>query len=1079
MSRLSMATPCPAPTLTGSRARRLSTLSTTSTNLGDDTCTLDLDYTRAAQSELRKAPPRRKSTFQRKADRHVGITIFEDVVEDQELLVEQPRIVAKSTLLSKPAQRRQHLALVKGQEWMGAQPLDETGQARRRISIMPSASAREEVREEQAAPPPKDMKEGLKKNPRRRTIFVPTEDTTIMTIHPGANTTNRLNDTFHLSNSGTSIVPQAESAAPVHMQPPQRARSSMAVLPDIFSPLAVTTQPPSPLHTSTTEPLKPARKPRMSLAVAPKRLPLQHLANKQGSVPGLDIAGHNGGKENVPPGMTKLAVVEEKPSKPVPAIPAKTSPGRSKLFEPTAASQARRNVVPRKVVPLPKPQCVPGAVRSAPAPVASVTARSTLRKTAASLQPRVRRVVPASRHNSSLAISSPSSGSDKEGRRTKCTSPTMVRSKGPSRVVHYAVLTEDIAQPQLYEDSWLSHQEVALTELINGLFYQAAAGLETWQAPQRSLRERMIAIYHQPDVSRIHQRLQASLQHGALSRARSSASMPSPSHDIGLRRRFLNLWLNTYDEEALRAAAEVVIGRQVPRTSGSLPMHASENIIDPSKGRRALIGFLETFLIKVEDVDVNEWGQSDTDEDRRWGKMILRSLMMVWLLDQCKAQALLPGCLFNRKAVHKSSTTVLHALTSMFIPSVGDITRTLRHLDFEVIQSQDPLDEVVYKIENLAVDLRDGIFLTRLVEVLLFHSRQQQDTIDQAATVTISLPDTTLLESALSAADGTQAPKVLSQHLKMPCLGNAQKLHNVQIALSALTDHSDLARNVLQDVTAEDVVHGHREKTLSLLWALVSHHGLAQLVDWEELTRDITRAGGRLPDFKAFADNPRESLLEAWAVAHAKRKGAEVRNLTTSFADAQAYAAILDNFSSFLPTPTANSLSAPKPNGASSRTTLETKLRSLGCSQAFTKQLASIHATIPSRETTISNLVFLASRLLPLARRCSAAELIQRAYRRVLGRRRAHQRVLLMRVAHACAAVAQAHNRIVDAAITLQRAWRAVVDSRIARLNSDVVEFQILAKGWAARRRVRRGAAVSGAGFSGAVGQSSRIMGGW
>ncbi|KAF2767867.1 hypothetical protein EJ03DRAFT_314925 [Teratosphaeria nubilosa] len=1049
MSRLSMATPCPAPT--GSRARRLSTMSTTSTNFGDDTCTSGFEYTRAAE-ELRKAPPRRKSTFQPKADRNASITIFEDVVEDQELLVEQPRTLAKSTLLSKPAQRRQHLTLVKGQEWMGAQPLGEMGQARRRNSTMPSGSTREEVQEEQTAPQ-NDMKEGLKKNPRRRTIFVPTEDTTIMTIHPGANTTNRLNDTFYLSNTGPPMIPQAEPAVPKHLKPAQKPRTSMA--------------------------------PIMSLAIAPKRVPLQHLANKQESVPGMDIAGQSGGKENVPPGVTKLAVGEQKPSKPVmvPVVPSKVSPGHSRLFEPTAASQARQNLVPRKAVPFSKPQCVPGAVRAAPAPGASVTARSPPRKTAASLQPDVRRLMPASHRDISLANSSPGSSSERESRRTKRPSPSgrkMVRSNGLSRIAQYAVLSEDIAQPQLYEDSWISHQEVALTELVNGVFSQAAAAPEAWQAPRRSLRESMLAIYHQPNVSKLYQRLQASLQHGALSRAGSSLAMPSPSHDIGLRRRFLNLWLNTYDEEALRAAAEVVVGRQVPRTSSSLPMHASESVVDPLRGRRALIGFLETFLIKVEDVDANEWGQSDAGEDRRWRKMILRSLMMVWLLDQCKAQALLPGCLFNRKAVHKSSTTVLHALTSMFIPSVGDITRTLRHLDFEALHCQDPLDEVVYKIENLAVDLRDGIFLTRLVEVLLFQSRRQQhDTIDRDATVTIPLSDMTLLESALYATDGTQAPKILSRHLKMPCLGNAQKLYNVQIALSALASHSDLARNALHNITAEDIVHGHREKTLSLLWALVSHHGLAQLVDWDELTRDITRAGGRLPDFKAFAENPRESLLEAWAVAHAKRMGTEIRNLTTSFADGQAYAAILDDSSAFLPPTTANSLSAPKPNGASNQILLETKLRSLCCSQAFTKQLTSTHAAIPSRQTTISNIVLLASRLLPLARRCSAAQLIQRAYRQVLSRRRAHQRIVLMRVAHACATVVKAQNSIVDAAITLQRAWRAVVDARIARLNSDAVEFQRLAKGWAARMRVRRGPALSRVGFSGVVGQSSRIMGGW
>jgi abnormal spindle-like microcephaly-associated protein len=964
----------------------------------------------------------------------VGITIFEDVVEDQELVVDHARPLAGSTLLAKPAQKRQTLGIRKGEEWMGVQPLGEIGQARRSTSVMPAVPAIDTAMREEPVPAPKEVKGAMKKDPRRRTIFVPSDDTTILTIHPGANTTDRLNDTFHIS------------AAAI---------------------------PPPSTEPEIADQVRHVRKARMSLAVAPKRVPLQHMATKQANVPAVDMPGQNGGKENVPPAMAqpKPKLPTEKPSKPVPVqpVPIENASVRSRLFEPTAASQARQSVVSRKAVPLPKTQPKPAAApssrpsRRSPLPHSPPAANAVQIRRPAQFSPGA--TARRTESKTSGAAQSRKEPATTSLRRTTPPKRTIVRQTGPSRVSHYPVLTEDVAQPQLYEESWLNHQEIALTELINSIFAGASSQQAEWQSPLRSLRERLLDIYHRPSVTNLHQRLQASLQYGALSRSKSSLSAPDPKHDLGLRRRFLNLWLNTYDEDALRAAAEVVVGRQVPRKACSLPssLEAGESVLDPSKGRRSLIAFLETFLVSVEDVDsMSNHEPDDHAASRRWRKMVLRSLMLVWLLDQAKTKGLIDGCLFHRNSSLKCSTAVLHSLSSMLMPSTGDITRALRHYEYEVSHVQDPLNEVVYSIENIAVDLRDGIFLTRLVEVLLFKSqRPASDSSDQDATVTISLPDLTVLESALYAVDGSSAPRILSQHLKMPCPGRAQKLHNVQVALSALAAHGNLAENALTGITADDIVDGHREKTLSLLWALVSHHGLAQLVDWDELTSDIRRTGGYLPDFQAFAQNPRESLLRSWAAAYASLAGIQIHNLTTSFSDPRVWEAVLDGFSDFLPTSTKSENQSKclfRSEAASSTKALERKLRALGCSNAFTAQLTKSTTTIPSQQTTISNLVFLASRLLPLSRRQTAAEKIQRAYRRRLSRMRISQRIAMMRIAHACATVVQTRNRIVDAAVVLQRAWRKVVDARISRLNKDVSGFQVMAKGWLVRRKVRKAA---------------------
>lgn len=140
MSPMSIATPCPAPHAFSSLPvpapnRRLSTASSQ-----DETA--EIDYTRAVQVEFKNAKPRRKSTFQRRDRKEAAITIFEDVMEDQELVVENKRELGGSTLLGRPAQRIPGRAIQRRQDvdLNANQVSHATEQARRRPSIMPAAT---------------------------------------------------------------------------------------------------------------------------------------------------------------------------------------------------------------------------------------------------------------------------------------------------------------------------------------------------------------------------------------------------------------------------------------------------------------------------------------------------------------------------------------------------------------------------------------------------------------------------------------------------------------------------------------------------------------------------------------------------------------------------------------------------------------------------------------------------------------------------------------------------------------------------------------------------------------------------
>ena len=159
-----------------------------------------------------------------------------------------------------------------------------------------------------------------------------------------------------------------------------------------------------------------------------------------------------------------------------------------------------------------------------------------------------------------------------------------------------------------------------------------------------------------------------------------------------------------------------------------------------------------------------------------------------------------------------------------------------------VEHKQHPLEDYDYRVANLAVDLRDGVRITRFVELLLYPSASYQLTRDSRddTNMTLNMPTGEVL-SMLDIDSPTQATRYpLSQHLKFPCEGRAVKLFNVQIALTALQQVQSM-RGIVDGISAEDIVAGFREKTVALLWALNGKWGLGVLIDWKDLQSEIAR----------------------------------------------------------------------------------------------------------------------------------------------------------------------------------------------------------------------------------------------
>lgn len=871
---------------------------------------------------------------------------------------------------------------------------------RKRVStILAERLAEEPTAEDNAKA--KSEANALKREPRRRTIYIP-DDTTIMTIHPG----------------GSLFGGKRRE------RPPISPRTGL----DLVT-LSEDEEPRSALH-------KPEKRTgsRRSLAVAPKRAPLQQSTRVVSNVSfAEDVVGVGGGKENLPPGKVAAYQMKAKRRSIVPDGLARSNSHGRMSVAPTIPEDRAVGVLEEKNSNQQRPKT---EKRMRSESLKNINDRSPkIRKPPATVSVEPDRPVFLSKESYRPSTHP----KDQLARERKDLNVPLVMRKAKERVSQFPVLTEDLANPELYEEQWLDYQEVALTQLLNCIFEPPPKPVDD-DGGYASLRKKMLGIYSDPAFPLLHKRLQASLLYGALSIPKEHVENALKlKEDLGLRQKFAKLWIDTYDLTALRAASEAISGRAMPCANAPRQSSSSESSkLQQRAERKALTRFIDQLFIQHEDSQrppsvtgtiaaiTREQPDDFGSYHWCWRRTVLRSLMLVLLLDKAKSSSTIEDCLFQETSPYKSSLAVLQALGNLLLHSLGDIIRPLSHINYNVETIQQPLQEYKYHTSNLAVDLRDGLILARLVEVLLFRR---------------------LLN------DGDSEDLPLTQHLKYPCPSRAPKVHNVQITLSALRKTTSGASSLTSSITAEDIVDGHREKTLTLLWSLVSEFGFLVLIDWNELRRDIVhRSIGRISEErqKILIGKDSAKLLLMWAQTVAAAKGIDVINFTTSFADSSATEAIVDAYLPFFPASMDNNSSTRMQNAES----LSSKLSRLGCSKAFITLFNNTYTRIPTSQETLSTLTFLASRLLPLSRLRRAATTIQRQYRQHLTRLEAHRRMAAMKLAHACAMVVRTRNQVITATLVLQRTWRKVLDARLEAFLRDVIDVQSFSRGWFARRRL-------------------------
>ncbi|KIW87296.1 uncharacterized protein Z519_12199 [Cladophialophora bantiana CBS 173.52] len=810
---------------------------------------------------------------------------------------------------------------------------------------------------------------------RRATIYIPTEDTTLPSIYMG-------------------IFSPIKGLDPV-----------VKSVPGVESPLTAAERSSKPDVELTGIIAQMVAKKRgvgkAKIAMSPKRRPLQVTTKPlQESAVMVDRWGQGGGKENVPPGENEVLNKKTRSRKELLGLS-----GRSRDLEPVRPL-AHQQVNPRARVSLLHElvPALPGKVNDN----IKNNAQSTSTKPSWNAGLRLKSNQPGQAPMMEKQPTSRLGAGEGQSIVGKPSVPSrFVIPKVDRPLVRelYPIITDDIVDPAMYEDSWLSHQEIVIAQLVNNLF--GASTRISSPVEDETLRLHLLETYGDPGNVMLYKRLQAALPYGAFSVPTDVLkSAVRLSTDLGKRKTFTDLWLDTYELPYLRMALEVVVGRQCSSYTREFLSVRPSFDSGHAANRRTLQQFIETFLIRNEDGQPDE---ASTDRPSwSYQRTLLRSLMLIKLLDtMTAAPSQMSRCLFRPSSSYKTSVSVVKALFQLLNPSAGDPIRALNHIGYVVIHIQHPLAEYSYKLENLAVDLRDGVRLTRLVELLLYPSTSQslEHVHDSSSTTSILLPTGEELSLA-----GGHSGWPLSQHLKYPCPGRATKLYNVQIALSAIQGVKGVG-TLAQTVKAEDIVDGFREKTVRLLWGLTSKWGLGGLVDWNDVEREIKRlcrTGASSHENDYFDMLPDEEgharhtiLLKSWAQAIASRGGIRVKNLTTDFTDGRVFAAIVEEYEKYLSYDVGLRTSWP----------LSERLKRLGCSEQFAMLFAKSdgprhHAHIFDRDFVVAALAFLCSRLLNPTKGMRAAVTIQRRWRSYWARAVDSRKSQLREVAESCARVA-------------------------------------------------------------------------
>ncbi len=360
-------------------------------------------------------------------------------------------------------------------------------------------------------------------------------------------------------------------------------------------------------------------------------------------------------------------------------------------------------------------------------------------------------------------------------------------------------------------------------------------------------------------------------------------------------------------------------------------------------------------------------GRFERKYKRELHQHFLRTVLkLITFLDAAKIENIMSTRLFNKNGLVRSSKSFLEMLCRDYLEGKGgNLVKHLAQVGVSVSFEQSHIEELDFRVSNLATDLRDGARLGKLAELL-------------------------------------GSPRVLTR-LRLPAVSRLQKVFNVGVSISSL---SDLGVQGTDQIHPNYVVDGHRPQVLKLLWSVMTTFHLHTLLDKFELRNEIYKIYhrgvdndenytamfsdicGKIEDCDDICD-----LLLTWVQAVVYTFGCKIDNFSAAFADGRVLCLIMNyylphiiNFDQILPTELASgSADDPKhreqivTNGRNNCRLARQKMLEIGGIPHMFPITDSFNP--PDERSTIICVAYLCARLLESSKEIKAAMVIQAMFR--------------------------------------------------------------------------------------------------
>jgi hypothetical protein len=168
----------------------------------------------------------------------------------------------------------------------------------------------------------------------------------------------------------------------------------------------------------------------------------------------------------------------------------------------------------------------------------------------------------------------------------------------------------------------------------------------------------------------------------------------------------------------------------------------------------------------------------------------------------------------------KDTKELLHTFSKLYLAQEADFVKHLEHLGFQFGVHQSWLAELDLRVGSFAVDLRDGVRVGKLLDMVA-DGRLALEKVRHSPTEEYCAEYSCL------------------QHLRAPPVSRLHKIHNVDIVIDGL---KRLGVSI-EGLDSRAVVDGNRHKTLALVWQIMSLlpgnvEDLQELPPLEKLSRE-------------------------------------------------------------------------------------------------------------------------------------------------------------------------------------------------------------------------------------------------